>query len=128
IDYTKLQKEIEAGYNAINEGIKTDGKVIDIPVKMDFTTESLTGDAAAENDAIVEQWKQRMEVIKDFGSQMQNTLAGAFENAFSSGENFFESVVDGFKRMLAQLAAQLAASAVIKVLGMIIGGDRKSIV
>ncbi len=122
IDFDELQKSIESGYKRISENLSKDGNIVNIPVKLDFTPETLGADAQAQNDAIVEQWKERMKTIAQFGGQLQNTLAGAFEQSMLSGEDFFKSFADGFKKMLAQMAAQLAASAVIKFLGFIVGG------
>ncbi len=122
IDLDDLQKSIESGYKRISETLSKDGNIVNVPVKLDFTPETLGADAQAQNDAIVEQWKERMKVIESLGGQLQNTLAGAFEQSMLSGEDFFKSFADGFKKMLAQMAAQLAASAVIKFLGFIVGG------
>lgn len=122
IDTAELQKNIESSYKTISEQLKNSGNIVNVPVKLDFTPETLGADAQEQNDAIVEQWKERMEVIQQLGGQLQNTLAGAFEQSLTSGDNFFKSFADGFKKMLAQMAAQLAASAVIKFLGFIVGG------
>lgn len=122
IDFDELQKSIESGYKRISETLSKDGNIVNVPVKLDFTPETLGADAQEQNDAIVEQWKERMEVIKQLGGQLQNTLAGAFEQSLTSGDDFFKSFAEGFKKMLAQMAAQLAASAVIKFLGFIVGG------
>ena len=122
IDYSELQKQIETGYKTISDNLSKDGNIVNVPVKLDFTPETLSADAQAQNDAIVEQWKERMKTIEQFGGQLQNTLAGAFEQSMLSGDDFFKSFAEGFKKMLAQMAAQLAASAVIKFLGFIVGG------
>ena len=122
IDFYELQKSIESGYKRISETLSKDGNIVNVPVKLDFTPETLGADAQAQNDAIVEQWRARMEAIQGFGNQIERTLSRSFEQSIMSGDNFFEAVQQGFKRMLAKLAAQLAASAVIKVLGMIVGG------
>ncbi len=122
IDFDELQKSIESGYKRISETLSKDGNIVNVPVKLDFTPETLGADAQAQNDAIVEQWKDRMKTIEQFGGQLQNTLAGAFDQSMLSGEDFFKSFADGFKKMLAQMAAQLAASAVIKFLGFVVGG------
>lgn len=122
IDFDELQKSIESGYKRISETLSKDGNIVNVPVKLDFTPETLGTDAQAQNDAIVEQWKERMKTIEQFGGQLQNTLAGAFEQSMLTGDDFFKSFAEGFKKMLAQMAAQLAASAVIKFLGFIVGG------
>src|SRR5690606_38659992 len=123
LDEKQLEKDFaELIKNTQQKIDSSDTSFVNVPVKLDFTPETLSADAQEQNDAIVEQWKERMKTIEQFGGQLQNTLAGAFEQSMLSGEDFFKSFAEGFKRMLAQMAAQLAASAVIKFLGFVIGG------
>src|SRR5690606_27529521 len=81
---------------------------------------AMSGNASPEQMKELEKFAEQLGAFEQLGGQLQNTLSGAFEGALTNGEDFFQSVVDGFKKMLAQMAAQLAASAVIKVLAMII--------
>lgn len=123
LDEGKLEKDFANLIKNFQEKIaKDDTSFVNVPVKLDFTPETLSSDAQEQNDAIVEQWKERMKTIEQFGGQLQNTLAGAFEQSMLTGDDFFKSFAEGFKKMLAQMAAQLAASAVIKFLGFIVGG------
>lgn len=123
LDEGKLEKDFANLIKTVQEKVAaSDDAFVNVPVKLDFTPETLGADAQAQNDAIVEQWKERMKTIEQFGGQLQNTLAGAFEQSMLTGDDFFKSFADGFKKMLAQMAAQLAASAVIKFLGFIVGG------
>lgn len=126
IDFDELQKSIESGYKRISETLSKDGNIVNVPVKLDFTTETLSTEAQKELDEMVERQKQKEQELKQtwesLGGQLQNTLAGAFEQSMLTGDDFFKSFAEGFKKMLAQMAAQLAASAVIKFLGFIVGG------
>ena len=123
LDEGKLEKDFANLIKTVQEKVTaSDDAFVNVPVKLDFTPETLGADAQAQNDAIVEQWKERMKTIEQFGGQLQNTLAGAFEQSMLTGDDFFKSFAEGFKKMLAQMAAQLAASAVLKFLGFVIGG------
>src|SRR5690606_33813283 len=86
IDPTALQKDIESSYKTISEQLKNSGNIVNIPVKLDFTPETLGADAQAQNDAIVAQWKERMKTIEQFGGQLQSMLGGVFEQSMQSGD------------------------------------------
>ncbi len=60
--------------------------------------------------------------IDILSQQIGETLSSSFEDAILKGEDLFDSLEKGFKRLLAKLAAQLIASTILKVLGSIIGG------
>lgn len=66
--------------------------------------------------------------IDMLSQQIGQTLSGSFEDAILKGEDLFDSLEKGFKRLLAKLAAQLIASTILKVLGSIIGGPAGGII
>lgn len=53
---------------------------------------------------------------------LQNDLSRSFQQMFETGEFTFESLADAFSKTLQRMAAELAASAVIKLLGTILSG------
>src|SRR5690606_13013133 len=122
LDEKQLEKDFaELIKNTQQKIDSSDTSFVNIPIKLDFATETLSPEAQKELDEIVNRQKQKEEELKrtweSLGGQLQNTLAGAFEQSMLSGDDFFKSFAEGFKKMLAQMAAQLAASAVIKFLG-----------
>lgn len=122
IDQENLSKRINDALTQISSDISNQGTIKNVPIKVDLKPEQLDPETAAQNDNFNRLWDERQETITRFASQMESTLARSFEGAIMNGDNFFDAVEQGFKRMLARLAAQIAASAAIKLLATVIGG------
>ena len=117
------EKSIEDEYKKISEHLSK--KLIQIPITY-VPVEEVDPETQRQDDQQNEEWHKMMsdreKAMVRLATQTEMTLSRAFERSLTSGENFFDSIEDGFKKLLANLASQIAASLVFKFLGMLVGG------
>ncbi len=118
-------KEYEKGFEDTIFKTFKDSEIKDIDLGLDFKFD----DALKTNEydqAIldaIEKTKQLESVVTNTGVQISNAFANAFAQGLDSGENFFDALGKGFKALLKQMAAQLAAAAFLRILaGLTTGG------
>jgi tape measure domain-containing protein len=63
--------------------------------------------------------QERMRRIQSLRDGFQNVFANAFENALNGSKDFFSSLLDGFKQMIARMIAEALAA---KVMSALFGG------
>lgn len=118
-------------YKNLNDEIRKSNGIIDfksVDFEVDFDPsqyDKLTEAQKKVIDDAIRAKKLAEEFQKDMtkvGSQLSNVFAEAFERGIFEGENFFDSIAQGFKRLLAQLASQLAAAAFLNILASLTTG------
>ena len=68
-------------------------------------------------------YQQKIQMVKDAAQGIRDTIVGAFNDAFEHGaKTFFSSVVQGFNKMLRDMAVQQLANRAMGALTGLIGG------